>query len=361
MLRVHLKKTVDDSYSIDIGAGKISTLPSLIQKKISPHQCVIITDSTVKKIYGKKIIALFRSVFPNVILIDFPAGEHSKTRETKSALEDKIFQHRLGKDCCIVALGGGVVGDVSGFLASTLFRGVPFVQVPTTLLAQVDSSSGGKTAVDHPSGKNLIGAYHQPKHICIDTDFLATLTKEEYVNGIAEIIKQALIQDSKFFSFLEQEMEHLVARHKTILQKTIVWNCKLKAQIIEKDERENGPRKILNFGHTIGHALEILSHFELRHGYAVAIGMATEARIAYRFGWLSSDTVRRIDAMLERAQLPRHIPKNIPIEKIIAKTYRDKKNRGGNVKYSLPDAIGHCKFNIEVEEHIVRECLLEMQ
>ncbi|MEK7263372.1 MAG: 3-dehydroquinate synthase [Bacteroidota bacterium] len=361
MLRVHLKKTVDDSYNIDIGSGIVASLPSLIQKKFSPTFCVIITDSSVKKLYGKKILSLFSKIFPQTILIDFPAGEHSKSRETKSMLEDKIFNNHIGKDCLLIALGGGVVGDVTGFVAATLFRGVPFFQIPTTLLAQVDSSSGGKTAVDHPSGKNLIGAYHQPKHLCIDTDFLATLTQEEYVNGIAEIIKQALIQDKKFFLFLEREMEHLVQQNKEILHKTIVWNCKLKANIIEKDEREAGPRKILNFGHTIGHALETLSDYELRHGYAVAIGMAAESRIAYRFGWLSSENIKRIDTLLLRAQLPVRIPKNISIEKIIAKTFRDKKNRAGKVKYSLIDSIGHCKFNVEADEHIVRECLLELQ
>ncbi len=357
MIRVNLKKVVDDSYSIDIGKGIVEQLPSFLKKKFPAFRYIVVTDSTVKKLYGKYFFSLFKKEKLNAFLVSFSAGEKFKTRETKLELENKILKIGTGKDSCIIALGGGVVGDVSGFVASTLFRGIPFVQVPTTLLAQVDSSSGGKTAVDHPLGKNLIGAYHQPKHVCIDTFFLKTLSQAEYVNGIAEIIKQALIQDKKFFLFLEKEIVQLVARNENVLKKTIEWNCKLKARIIEKDERETGPRKILNFGHTIGHAIETLSHYKLRHGYSVSIGMVAESLIAKELNWLKERDVERIVNILRKAKLPTRIPKNISVQLILEKMQLDKKTKEGKIKYSLIDKIGNCQYNVGIENEIALRCL----
>ncbi|MBS4028557.1 MAG: 3-dehydroquinate synthase [Ignavibacteriales bacterium] len=357
MIQVNLKKVVDDTYSIDIGKGNSPKLPSLLKKLVPAFRYIIITDSNVAKLYGKTFLFHFEKEKLNASLVSFRAGEENKTRETKAELENKILQHSAGKDSVIIALGGGVVGDVAGFVASTLFRGIPFVQVPTTLLAQVDSSNGGKTAVDHPLGKNLIGAYHQPKHICIDTDFLKTLSQEEYVNGIAEIIKQALIQDEKFFLFLEKEMEKLVNRDEKILKTTIEWNCKLKASIIEKDEREIGPRKILNFGHTIGHAIETLSQYKLRHGYAVSVGMVAESLIAKELGWLKENDVQRIENILKRVKLPTRLPKSISPITILKKMQLDKKSKEGKIKYSLIDKVGHCEFNVGVENEIALRCM----
>jgi 3-dehydroquinate synthase len=357
MIKVHLQKTVDDSYAIDIGIGISEQLPSFLKKNVPAFRYIVVSDSHVAKLYGKYFLSLCAKEKLNAFLVSFPAGERYKTRETKSELENKIILHGAGKDSCIIALGGGVVGDIAGFVASTLFRGIPFVQVPTTLLAQVDSSSGGKTAVDHPLGKNLIGAYHQPKHICIDTNFLKSLSHAEYVNGIAEIVKQALIQDENFFFFLETAIDKLVKREEKVLLKTIEWNCKLKAKIIEKDERELGPRKILNFGHTIGHAIETLSNYKLRHGYAVSMGMFVESLIAKKLGWLKENDVERIEHILMRAKLPTRLPKTISPDAVLQKMQLDKKTKEGKIKYSLIDRIGHCQYNVGVENEMILRCL----
>ncbi|MBM4167109.1 MAG: 3-dehydroquinate synthase [Ignavibacteria bacterium] len=357
MIKVHLKKTVDDSYSIEIGKGISEQLPVLLKKNFPAFRYIVVSDTNVSKLYGKYFLTLFEQKNLNVFLTPFPAGEKYKTRETKSGIENQIIQRGAGKDSCIIALGGGVVGDVAGFVASTLFRGIPFVQVPTTLLAQVDSSSGGKTAVDHPLGKNLIGAYHQPKHVCIDINFLKTLSRAEYVNGIAEIVKQALIQDEKFFLFLEKEMDNIVSRDETVLKKTIEWNCKLKAKIVEQDERETGPRKILNFGHTVGHAIETLSHYKLRHGYAVSMGMIAESKISQQLGWLKEHDVERIERILMRGKLPTRLPKNCSPHAVLKKMQFDKKAKEGRITYSLIEKLGQCQFNICVENEIAFRCL----
>ncbi len=361
MIKIKLKNIEDNSYSIHIGKNVVEKFPSYLKKHICANKYVIITDSNVKKYYGKFISNLFEKNNLNFILIDFPSGEKNKNRKTKELLEDKILSSNIGKDCAIIGFGGGVVGDVSGFVAATLFRGVKFIQLPTTLISQCDSSIGGKTAVNHFVGKNLIGAYHQPKFVYSDINFFSTLSQSEFVNGIAEVIKQALIQDVDFFLFLEKNIEKILSCDEKILLKVIKWNCKLKAKLIEQDERESGIRKILNFGHTIGHSIETLSNYKLRHGYAISIGMVVESRIAKTLNFIDENTCKRIETILKNSKLPTQLPKYISSQKIILKTYNDKKNFGGRVKYSIIDKIGNCKFNVDVNQKIVLKVLNEMR
>lgn len=361
-LHINLKKITDSSYDIIIGTKLVSIAKELAGwNDVSKY--FIITDSNVKRLYGNEFLRILRSHKIETYLLSVPAGENSKTRKTKEQLEDILLKLKADRNSLIIALGGGMIGDLTGFIASTLLRGIPYIQIPTTLLSQVDSSIGGKVAVDHPLGKNLIGAFHQPKKVYIDVNTLQTLPQREFRNGIAEVIKYAAILDKDLFSFLEKNhqkiINHTAKGEHVPLMHIIQQCCKLKKVIVEKDEKEIGFRKILNFGHTIGHAVESISNYELSHGEAIAIGMVAEARISFSLGLLNSSEVERLISLLKLYKLPTDIPSRIDFKKIVNLTYHDKKVQNGKVQYTLLERIGKARVGINISPKEVIKILSE--
>jgi len=368
-LHINLKKITDNSYDIIIGT-KLAAVAREIAKWNDISKYFIITDSNVKRLYGDELFKTLRSYKIEVHLLSVLAGEKSKTRKTKERLEDKLLKLKADRSSLIIALGGGMIGDLSGFVAATLMRGIPFIQIPTTLLSQVDSSIGGKVAVDHPLGKNLIGLFYQPKKVFIDVETLKTLPQREFRNGIAEVIKYAAIFDRNLFSFLENNQSKISVHSakggqasqqvdsSTILH-IIHRCCELKKMIVEKDEREIGLRRILNFGHTIGHAVESLSNYKLSHGEAVSIGMIAESKISAALGMLKQSEVERLNDLLKLYQLPTDIPSRMDKNKIVQLTCHDKKVQQGKVQYTLLDKIGKAIVGISVPQKIVEQILSE--
>ena len=291
-------------------------------------------------------------------MISFAAGEQSKNRKIKSFIEDSMLESGFGRDSLIIALGGGVVGDMAGLVAATYMRGVPYVQVPTSLVACVDSSVGGKTAVDTPHGKNLIGAFSQPWRVYVDTDTLKTLDRKQLAEGLAEVIKYGVIRNEGFFGYLETEIEKIYGLDDLVLIEVIETSCRIKAEVVESDEREQNLRKILNFGHTVGHAIEQLSNYTISHGEAISAGMVIEGRIALReTGW-SEREQQRLTSILKRAGLPTEPPRGIDTGEIIKVMKIDKKARKGRIEMSLPECLGKMSesggsYGIKIEEKAV--------
>jgi len=272
--------------------------------------------------------------------MQLPDGEQYKTLATLESIYDTLIEWRFDRYCGLLALGGGVIGDLTGFAAATYLRGIPFVQLPTTLLAQVDSSVGGKTGVNHPQGKNLIGAFYQPRHVHIDVALLATLPAREYAAGLAEVVKYGIIRDAAFFAWLEKERGTLANRSTAALETAVMRSCQIKADVVESDENEQGLRAILNYGHTFGHAVETLAGYGVvRHGEAVAIGMVLAARTAARLGLGSQNDVARISALLKAFDLPVD-PPAFPAEDYLAVMRHDKKAREGGIRLVLNQGIG---------------------
>lgn len=346
-VKVNLRNIVDTSYKIVIGTSLKQIAQDIVRLRPGGRY-VVITDTNVKKLYGEPFVKLLSRHTDNAKLLTVPAGERSKNRRTKEFLEDRLIAFGANRDSLVIALGGGMIGDLAGFVAATLFRGVGYVQIPTTLLAQVDSSIGGKVAVDHPRGKNLIGAFYQPKKVYIDVSTLKTLPDEEFANGMAEVIKYAAILDRDLFSFLERSHEKLIARDSNVLITVIKKCCELKKRVVEIDEKESNYRRILNFGHTIGHALESLSKYKLSHGKAIAIGMVAEATVSEALGLLQDGCVGRLESLLQIYKLPTRIPPSIDIKRLCQITLLDKKVKRAVVQYTLPKKIGEAKVAVEV-------------
>jgi 3-dehydroquinate synthase len=299
------------------------------------------------------LLAIFLDAGLDARLFPIPAGEKSKTLFTVEALCSRLAQAGYDRQDALVALGGGVTGDITGFLASAYMRGIPFVQVPTSLLAQVDSSVGGKTGVDLPEGKNLVGAFYQPKAVYIDIDVLKTLPREELLGGLAEVIKYGIIRDSAFFTFLEEYRRKIMKLDPDIIEKMIYTCCAIKAEVVAADEREGGLRKILNYGHTIGHAVEGASNYELIHGLAIAIGMVAASRLSVLRKTLSPKEAERIYSVISAYGMPVTVPEHL--DRLAIKRYlkTDKKAVGGKVFYILPDAIGSTYITDEVTKDMV--------
>jgi 3-dehydroquinate synthase len=322
----------------------------------------VITDSHVAKLYGQHLVARCHDAKLQAELFEFPAGESNKTRETWAALCDRMLAVHLGRDSAVVALGGGVVGDVAGFVAATYLRGIPCIQVPTTLLAMIDSSIGGKTGVDVPAGKNLLGAFHQPRLVVADPDVLGSLPAPQLAAGMAEAVKHGVIADRRYFDALEQEHRAVSAREPEALARVVRRSVEIKAEVVGADEREAGRRAILNFGHTVAHAIEATSKFATLHGEAVAIGMAYEARIAELLGIAEPGTADRLHRLLERYALPLALPPSATVDDLIAAMRLDKKARDGVVRFALPRAIGRMhvdgtSWTVAAPEGAVREVL----
>lgn len=348
-------------YPIVIQAGALNRVGDLCARYAPAYQYAVITDSNVGPIYGSAVT----SALPRSGLFTIPAGESSKTRETWARITDELISAGFGRDSAIVALGGGVVGDLAGFVAATFMRGVPLVQIPTSLLAMVDSSIGGKTGVDTPVGKNLVGAFHPPSVVVSDPQTLATLPLDDLRTGFAEALKSGVIADSHYFEALAGQLPALLfERGKTgdALLQAVVRSVEIKADIVRRDERESGLRKVLNFGHTVGHAIEALSGYRMPHGAAVAIGMVAESAIAERAGIAETGTSKRIGDAVAAAGLPVRPPPGMSPDRIIGAMGTDKKVRGGRVEYSLPRRIGEMAgsadgWTVAVATEIVREVL----
>jgi len=329
----------DRAYPIHIGHGLLERADLLVPQLRVP-QVMIVTNTTVAPLYLERLTSALATAGISVLSTILPDGEAYKNWQTLNLIFDAMLQHRCERSTTLIALGGGVVGDMGGFAAACYQRGMPFIQVPTTLLAQVDSSVGGKTAINHPLGKNMIGAFYQPRLVLADTDTLNTLPEREFVAGIAEVIKYGLIRDLPFLEWLEANIERILARDPEALSHAILRSCAAKAEIVAADERESGERALLNLGHTFGHAIETgLGYGEWLHGEAVAAGTVLAAELSARLGWLSSADVKRIELLFERTGLPTSAAR-MPVERYLDLMYHDKKVEGGRLRLVLLRAIG---------------------
>ncbi|MBN2442766.1 MAG: 3-dehydroquinate synthase [Spirochaetales bacterium] len=331
-------------YKIYIGYNILDTVIKHITQSPYGNRYAVITDSTVKTLHAENFAAKMKKYNNDVLLFDFPAGEIYKTRETKQMLDDFLLDNRFGRDSAIIAFGGGVVGDVAGFVAATFMRGIPYIQVPTTTIAQADSSIGGKTAVDYPQGKNLIGAFHHPCSVFIDTITLATLDERNFTSGLIEVIKHGLIRDKNLFDFFNRNSEYILSRdhseHARTMTDLMRKNCTIKNEIVAKDAKENNLRKILNYGHTIGHAIEHLSGYSLLHGEAIAVGIATEAFFSYKLGLSSHEDYIEQRNIIKKIHLPVTIPGEIKNEDIMKLMLLDKKAKAKQPEFVLLKQIG---------------------
>ena len=353
----------DRGYQIKIGAGLLDRLGEECARLQLDSRCVIVSDRNVMPLYGDAAAKSLRSRGFECERIAVPAGETAKSLETMRTAYDRLAAARLERKSFIVALGGGVVGDMAGFLAATYLRGIPFVQAPTTLLAQVDSSVGGKVGVNLKAGKNLVGAFHQPRLVLCDLDTLATLPEREFLSGLAEVIKYGIIQDAGLFRRLERELPRLLAREPGVLGGVIARCCQIKAEVVGQDETESGVRAILNFGHTIGHALEAISGYgTFLHGEAIAIGQVAAARLSARLSGLPLDEARRIEALLARAGLPTAISlSGRQRQALIAAMKLDKKVSAGEVKFVLARRLGRVEYGQSVPRPLLDEVIASLE
>lgn len=336
----------DRSYPIYLGQSLLSRAGEILKEVGCGEKVGLVTNPTVAGLYLKPIQeALVRSGFrPTSILV--PDGEEYKSLKSLAAIYDQLIRGRFERSSCVLALGGGVIGDLAGFAAATFLRGIPYVQIPTTLLAQVDSSVGGKTGVNRREGKNLIGAFYQPKAVLIDVEVLRSLPRRELLAGLAEIIKYGIIEEPALFALLEEKLAKIVSLDRELLEEAIAASCSIKARVVEKDEREEDYRSVLNFGHTIGHALESLTGYEkFLHGEAVAIGMVQAAAISVRQGCCDEESRRRIQQLIARTGLPTAIPSGIKAAELVKKMEVDKKSAGGKIKFVLCAGIGKTRFD----------------
>jgi 3-dehydroquinate synthase len=346
----------DRSYPIHIGSGLLQRA-ELVRAHLAQPRVAIVTNDVVGPLYLDALGGVLERAGVQALRVTLPDGEARKNWESLNRILDALLENRCERSTTVIALGGGVIGDLAGFAAAVFLRGVPFIQVPTTLLAQVDSSVGGKTGINHPLGKNMIGAFYQPKMVLADTDTLATLPARELAAGLAEVVKYGLVLDRAFFDWLEANMERLTARDEQALTYAIRRSCELKAEVVAGDERESGARALLNLGHTFGHAIEAgLSYGTWLHGEAVASGTVMAARLSHAMGMLDDADVARISALLQRAGLPVEAPA------LGADTYldlmgMDKKVEGGKLRLILLRAIGQAYVSSDFPQAALRRVL----
>ena len=350
-------------YTVHVGGGLLDRAGEIAREAVGAHRWVLITDDHVGPRYAERVAASFGDA--HVDTFTFPAGETHKTRESWARLTDQLLAAGIGRDAAVIALGGGVVGDLAGFVAATYMRGIPVVQIPTTLLAMIDASLGGKTGVDTPAGKNLVGAFHEPAAVIADPAVLATLEPRELRAGAAEALKHGAIADAEYFGRLNETLASALADPGgAAMQPLIERSIRIKSDAVSADAREHGRRKSLNFGHTIGHAIETASAYSLLHGEAIAIGMVLEAKLAERLGVAERGTASRIRAAVERVALPSTLPRALDGNRIVALTHTDKKSRGGAVEYALPARVGamagmESGWAVAVQDDFVRLVLSE--
>ncbi len=327
------------SYPIHIGAGLLAQ-PDLIVTQLRQKRVAVVTNTTLEKLYLRALLDGLHARGVETVPIVIPDGEAHKDWTTLNTIFDALLQARCERGTTLIALGGGVVGDIGGFAAAVYQRGVPFIQVPTTLLAQVDSAVGGKTAINHPLGKNMIGAFYQPRVVVADTDTLQSLPARELAAGLAEVIKYGFIRDLEFLEWIEAHLDRLLARDSTTLAYAVEHSCRNKAQVVALDERESGVRALLNFGHTFGHAIEAGTGYGTwLHGEAVAAGMVLAARLSHRMGYIGENDVDRVISILARAGLPVAAP-DLGRERYLELMGHDKKVEGGKLQFVLLKQIG---------------------
>ena len=345
-----------NSYEIQIGSGLLAQTGQQLKGIGFGDKLVIVTNPTVKGLYGDILKQSLISQGFKVSILEVPEGEEQKSLETAGRLYDELSHFYAERTTPILALGGGVIGDVAGFVAATYMRGVPLIQIPTTLLAQGDSSIGGKVAVNHGQLKNKIGAFYHPRLTISDISTLKTLSPRELSDGLAEIIKHGVILDGEFLSYLEENLDKIKSLDDQVLERVVSRSAEIKAGVVEKDELDLGLRNILNYGHTVGHAIESVSELKVWHGEAVAIGMIAEARISNKLGMLDQKEVSRLKSLITRAGLPTEIP-GLEVGKIIQAMKHDKKILQGKLRFALPKSIGNVFITDEVSPSLVEQAL----
>ena len=345
------------SYEIILGSDVLTKVGESLSKVLQPSRVVLVTHPVLFQLYGDKILPGFKDQGWTLDVIEVPEGETSKTLKQAEIIYDRLLDLKCDRKSVLIAFGGGVIGDLVGFVAATFQRGIPFVQVPTTLLSQVDSSVGGKTAVNHPKGKNIIGAFYQPRLVAADLDTLQSLPREEFRAGLAEVIKYGVIYDATLFDYLEQNTEKIMRLEKECLMHIIKTSCSIKAEVVEKDERESHYRMILNFGHTLGHAIEALTGYsKFIHGEAVAIGMVYAAKLSHQLGKCPQEIPERIMELVKKCGLPVDLPDLDP-QLIIESLYHDKKTINNKIKFILVKGIGKIEIINDISEGDIRKLL----
>jgi len=345
-----------ERYDITIRRGLLAEIGARVSKLSNSKKAAIVTDSTVGPYYAKIVAGSLRSAGIEPITATIQAGEEHKALADLAAVFDALLNAKIERATPVLALGGGMIGDMAGFVAATVLRGVPFVQVPTTLLAMVDASVGGKTGVNHSTGKNLIGAFHQPIAVLIDPDVLRTLPERELRGGLAECIKHDIIRDAEGFARLESNISRALAVDLDYLAELVEHNVAIKARVVEADPFEKGERAHLNFGHTFGHAIETVSHYSYSHGQCVALGMAAAATLAVDLGMIDDDSRKRIVSLIEKAKLPAR-GLQLPVRDVMDAMHSDKKVKGGRMRFILPDRIGHVVIRDDVSAELVTKAV----
>ena len=357
--RVELKKIVDDSYDVRIGRNLIPELVEDLKGGLVGNckKFAVVTDTNVRDLYAAPLVENLREAGFSADLFVFPAGEKSKVRKTKEQIEDAMLEKGFRRDCCVIAAGGGVVSDLAGFIAGTFGRGVPYVNYTTSLLAAADASIGGKTAVDTELATNLIGLIYQPKKVYVDIDTWKTLPKEHVINGLAETVKHACLADAQFFSYIEDHVEDILNCVPDVCEYISEQNCRVKYEVVMKDEKEQNLREILNLGHTVGRAIETVSGYQLLHGQALSIGMAAQVNLGCKLKFLTEEERDRVIALQKRIGLPVSIPDGIDREELVEKLYTDKKVRDGKLRFVFQKGIGDVMtFGEDVYARPVAEC-----
>ena len=345
-------------YRMSIGAGVLRQAGDELDRLGFSGRAVVVTDETVGGLFLDELEHSLRDAGFDPGIITIPPGEEQKSLETAGVIYGRLNELAVERSTPLLALGGGVIGDLTGFVAATYFRGLPLVHVPTTLLSQVDSSLGGKVAVNHGMLKNNIGAFHQPVGVLADISTLFRLPEREFRNGLAEVIKSAVIRDEGFLEFLESRMDDVLLRDESVLEKMVAVTAGIKAAVVQEDERDHGLRNILNFGHTIGHGMETASGFSLCHGEGVAIGMVAAAKMSTAMGLLEPGELARLSALLVRAGLPVTMPEGIDPSVVVAAMARDKKRAGGRLRFVLPTRLGEVVIRNDVPEKLIEETVL---
>lgn len=345
------------SYTIVVERGALRRVGDHLRALSVGRRVALVSSPEIVRLHGKPVADHLREGGFEVAVVEVPDGEAAKTLAVAERCWDAYLAAGLDRTSTVVALGGGAVGDVAGFTAATYMRGVNFVQLPTTVLAQVDASSGGKTAIDHPAAKNLIGAFHQPRLVIVDPETIDTLPERDFRSGLAEVVKHGVVLDAAYFALLEREAAAILARDPAVIEEVIGGSCRLKANVVERDAREADLRAVLNYGHTVGHAIEAAGGYgRWTHGEAVSIGMVGEARLAHRRGLCSAETVARQERLLARLGLPVHSP-DTGVEAVLAAISHDKKSRDGRVPFVLAPEIGAFRVEYGIPREDVRAVL----
>jgi 3-dehydroquinate synthase len=360
-MKVNLDKRSVQSYEIVIGRDFMDRAGIMLAQGGWASRYFIITDSNVSPLHGKRIQEQLSAMDIEIGMITFPAGEESKNIRTILGIMDELLASGADRSSGLIGLGGGVTGDITGFAASTFMRGVPYIHMPTSLLAQVDSSIGGKTAVDLPAGKNLMGTFYQPRMVLIDLLLLETLPEKEFANGVAEVLKYGVIDDLELLDLLETGKERLLGKEPEFLEEIVTRSCRIKKGVVEIDETEKGIRRFLNFGHTIGHAVEAESGYSMAHGESVAIGMIAAATISHRMNYLTAGEAERIESLVKALGLPNRIPREFSIDSMLSRLKVDKKKSGHRIHFVLLKSLGVPFVNGGVAQELVREVMEELR